>query len=82
MNKVLFNERHTTLQIYYYLPDHPSIIQEFLWQCLDHQPEFPRIHQFLEYWRNHIEARIHTIYLAHIDYWGKMTFKNITKEFN
>ena len=82
MTKLQFDERLTTIQIYYYIPDYQSLLQEFMWQTIDCQPNFPRTHQFLEHWRNHIEARIHTIYLAHTDFWGQTTFKNITKEFN
>jgi uncharacterized protein Usg len=82
MVKPVFYERLTTIQVFYYIPDYQTLLQEFTWQFVDYQPEFPRAHQFIEHWRDHIEARIHTIYLAHCDYWGKMTFRNVTKEFN
>lgn len=82
MTKQTFDERLTTIQIYYYIPDYQSLLQEFTWQCVDYQPEFPRTHKFLRHWKDNIDARIHTIYLAHIDLWGNLTFKNITKEFN
>jgi uncharacterized protein Usg len=82
MTKQEFDERLTTIQIYYYIPDYQSLLQEFIWQTVDRQPDFPRSHQFLDHWRIHIEARIHTIYLAHTDFWGKMIFRNVTKEFN
>jgi uncharacterized protein Usg len=82
MTKQEFDERLTTIQIYYYIPDYQSLLQEFIWQTVDRQPDFPRSHQFLEHWRNHIEARIHTIYLAHTDFWGRTIFRNVTKEFN
>ena len=82
MVKPVFDERLTTIQIYYYIPDYQSLLQEFTWQFVDYQPEFPRAHQFLRHWKENVEARIHTIYLAHIDLWGNLTFKNITKEIN
>lgn len=75
------NERKTTIQIYYYIPDYSNILQEFIWQCVDYQPEFPRTHQFLEYWHKNIEAKIHTIYLSQCDFWGNYQYKNITQEF-
>jgi len=80
MVSALFDERLTTIQVYYYLPDYQSLLQEFTWQFVDYQPEFPRAHQFVKHWQDHIEARIHAIYLAHIDYWGKMNIINFTKE--
>lgn len=82
MGKPVFDERLTTIQIYYYIPDYQSLLQEFTWQFVDYQPEFPRAHEFVLYWKDHIEARIHTIYLAHVDFWGNLNFKNVTKEFN
>lgn len=81
MVKPVFDERLTTLQIFYYIPDYQYLLQEFTWQFVDYQPEFPRAHKFMDHWKQNVEARIHTIYLAHTDYWGKLTFKNVTGEF-
>ncbi|MEL0251270.1 MAG: hypothetical protein VW935_04870, partial [Novosphingobium sp.] len=32
----------TTIQIHYYLPDHPSLLQMFAFQQYDLAPRFPR----------------------------------------
>lgn len=56
--------RLTTAEVLYYLPDHPSLLQSFVWQTLDLAPKYPRIQQFLEYWRREIEAVIHSVQLA------------------
>jgi uncharacterized protein Usg len=53
--------RLTTLDLLYHLPDHPGVLQQFLWQTLDQAPDFPRIHQFLEFWRREIDAVIHSV---------------------
>lgn len=53
--------RLTTLDLLYHLPDHPGVLQQFLWQTLDEAPDFPRIHQFLDYWRREIDAVIHSV---------------------
>lgn len=47
-----------TLSVLYYMPDHRSIINEFLWQTMDLRPKYPRIERFLDYWRREIEAPI------------------------
>ena len=47
----LRGERLTTAQVLYYMPDSPSLLQEFVWQTLDLAPEFPRVHRFLGFWR-------------------------------
>ena len=56
--------RLTTAEVIYYLPDHPSLLQRFLWQTLDLPPEFPRVHKFLIFWRREIEAVIHSVTLT------------------
>jgi uncharacterized protein Usg len=57
----LRGERLTTTQVLYYMPDSPSLLQEFVWQTLDLAPEYPRIHRFLDYWRREIDAVIHSV---------------------
>lgn len=78
----IFHERLTTVQIYYYMPDYRHVLQEFLWQTVDYDPEFPRIHRFLDHWRVNVQAKIHTIYLMHEDYWGRMNKMNFTGRFD
>ena len=57
----LLGERLTTAEVIYYMPDHPSLLQRFLWQTLDLPPEFPRVHKFLLFWRREIDAVIHSV---------------------
>lgn len=56
--------RLATAEVLYYIPDHPSLLQSFMWQTLDLAPEYPRIHKFLEFWRREIDAVIHSVRLA------------------
>jgi uncharacterized protein Usg len=51
-------------EVLYYMPDHPKLLQTFLWQSLDVAPKFPRLHQFLDHWRREIEAVIHSVRVA------------------
>ena len=57
----LRGQRLTTAEVIYYMPDHPSLLQRFMWQTLDLAPDYPRIHQFLEFWRREIDAVIHSV---------------------
>ena len=41
--------RMTTAEILYHMPDHPGILQSFIWQKLDMPPEFPKLHKFLDF---------------------------------
>jgi uncharacterized protein Usg len=56
--------RLTTAEVLYYMPDHPALIQSFIWQTLDLAPAYPRIHRFLDFWRREIDAVIHSVRLA------------------
>ncbi|MBI3440561.1 MAG: Usg family protein [Proteobacteria bacterium] len=57
----LHNSRLTTAQILYHLPDHPLLLQSFLWQEYDLAPDFPRLRRFLDFWTREIEGRLHSV---------------------
>lgn len=54
-----------TAEVLYYIPDHPKLLQTFMWQTLDVAPRFPRVEKFLDFWRREIEAVIHSVRVAH-----------------
>ena len=56
--------RLATAEVLYYMPDHPSLLQSFIWQTLDLAPAYPRLKQFLDFWRREIDAVIHSVELA------------------
>lgn len=70
-----------TAEISYWLPDHPSLLQQFVWQTWDLAPAFPELVRFLEHWRREIEATIHEIRVAHRDLVGPASLRTIDGEF-
>lgn len=56
--------RLTTAEILYYMPDHPKLLQSFVWQTLDLAPRYPRIEKFLDFWKREIDAVIHSVRIA------------------
>ncbi len=60
----LHGKRLTTAEVLYYIPEHPKLLQSFLWQTLDEAPDFPRIQRFLEFWRREIDAVIHSVAIS------------------
>jgi uncharacterized protein Usg len=56
--------RLTTAEILYHMPDHPGLLQSFIWQKHDRAPDFPELHRFLDFWRRDIEATLHSIRVA------------------
>jgi uncharacterized protein Usg len=53
--------RLTTAEIIYHLPDHPDLLQSFIWQKLDRAPDFPELRRFLEFWSRNIEGKLHSV---------------------
>ena len=53
-----------TLNVLYWMPDYTHILQEFIWQTSDVRPEYPRVHRFLNYWHDNIEAVIAEVNIA------------------
>lgn len=54
-----------TAEIHYWMPDHPSLLQQFVWQTMDLAPAFPELSRFLDHWRRDVEATLHSIRVAH-----------------
>ncbi len=42
--------RLTTAEILYHMPDHPHLLQSYLWQEYDLAPNFPALRRFLDFW--------------------------------
>jgi len=55
------NYRLTTAEILYRLPDHPSVLQTFIWQELDIQPQFPVLNRFLDFWHRSLDGKLHSV---------------------
>jgi uncharacterized protein Usg len=56
--------RLATAEILYRLPDHPRLLQSFVWQDYDIAPRFPVLNRFLEFWTRRIEGRLHSVRLT------------------
>ncbi len=56
--------RLTTAEILYHMPDHPGLLQSYVWQDLDLAPRFPTLRRFLEFWTRELDGRLHSIRVA------------------
>ena len=54
-----------TVDVLYYMPDYTDIVQEFIWQTNDHTPDLPRVHKFLNFWKENVEAVIKEVKVAY-----------------
>lgn len=57
----------TTAEILYRMPDHPALLQTYLWQEYDLYPQFPNLHRFLDFWSHRLDGVLHTITVAHCE---------------
>ena len=64
LHRQLNGYRITTAEILYHLPDHPALLQSFLWQQLDMAPDYPMLRQFLDFWARNIEGKLHSVKVA------------------
>lgn len=52
------------VNVRYYRPDYTHILQEFICHFDDIVPEIPRVHSFLNYWKENIEAKIKEVIVS------------------
>lgn len=52
------------LGIIYYRLDYPSLLQEFHLHIEDTVPDIPRVHKFLNFWKDNIEATIKEVQVS------------------
>jgi uncharacterized protein Usg len=55
----------TTAEIFYRMPDHPSLLQSYIWQDYDLHPLFPKLKGFLDFWSKNLEGQLYRIRVAH-----------------
>lgn len=55
----------TTAEIHYRIPDHPSLLQLYIWQEYDHAPSFPVLKAFLDYWQRELDGALYMVRVAH-----------------
>ena len=56
--------RLTTAEILYHLPDHPALLQSYVWQEYDLAPHYPALDKFLAFWKRELEGRLHSVRVA------------------
>lgn len=55
----------TTAEILYHLPDHPVLLQSYIWQDYDLHPRFPKLTGFLQFWKARLDGKLYRVTVAH-----------------
>jgi len=59
--------RLTTAEILYHMPDHPDLLQTYIWQALDLAPRFPELQKFLSFWQQNLDGKLHSVRVANCE---------------
>lgn len=65
LQKMLEGCSLTTAEILYRMPDHPALLQSFIWQEYDMYPRFPRLKRFLDFWDANLEGPLFKVTVIH-----------------
>lgn len=72
----------TTAEMYYHMPDHPHVLNSFIWQNYDLAPDHNRLLKFIDFWREEIEGRLHSVVFTHRKMISPGEWRNVVGEFN
>ena len=70
----------TTAEILYRLPDHPILLQSYVWQDYDLAPRFPALMKFLAFWREKLDGPLHSVRVAHATLIKPAEIRNVEME--
>ena len=71
----------TTAQVLYHMPDHPGLLQTFIWQHYDLAPKFPELSKFIEFWKAQLEGPLHSISYTHKRLIAPNEWRSVSGEF-
>ena len=77
---MLYNYRLTTAEILYHMPDHPMLLQTYIWQQLDLSPDFPVLQKFLGFWEKKLDGKLHSVKIANCEIVRPSDFRPCTSE--
>ncbi|MBL8574264.1 MAG: usg protein [Hyphomicrobiaceae bacterium] len=71
----------TTAEILYRMPDHPRILQSYVWQDYDLAPKFPELNRFLLFWKTRLDGPVVTVTVAHKELLSPAELRLVSGEF-
>jgi uncharacterized protein Usg len=81
LERQLCGYRLTTAEILYHLPDHPKLLQSFVWQKLDLAPRYPELRRFLDFWTREIDGKLHSVKIGTQELVSAGELRAVTAEF-
>lgn len=81
MQLMLEDYRLTTAEITYHMPDHPALLQIYVWQEYDHSPDYPELHRFLDFWERKLDGKLHSVVISDVEIIKPSDFRHFNSEF-
>jgi uncharacterized protein Usg len=72
----------TTAEILYHMPDHPSMLQTYIWQDHDLYPHFPELRRFLDFWQRMLDGALHSVRVSHTGLIKPSEIRLVDREFS
>ncbi len=63
--------RLATAEIVYHMPDHPGVLQAFIWQHYDLAPHYPVLKRFLAFWEATLDGALHSVRSPAPSFWPR-----------
>ncbi len=77
MEMQLRGYRLSTAEIIYRMPDHPEVLQSFIWQLYDIAPDYPELKKFLDFWQGNLDGPLHSVRVTTRDLIGAGRYRNV-----
>ncbi len=59
--------RRSIAEILHHMPDHPGLLQSFIWQDLDLAPNVPALQKFLAFRTHNLDGTLHSERVGHAE---------------
>ena len=71
----------TTAEMYYFMPDHPHVLNLFVWQDYDKAPDHDRLLNFISFWHESLDGPLHSVRYTHKTLLSPGDWRHVTGEF-
>lgn len=72
----------TTAEMFYHMPDHPHVLNTFVWQDYDLAPDHDKLLKFIGFWQEKLDGPLHSVRFIHRKLISPGEWRHVTGEFH
>ena len=72
----------TTAEMFYYMPDHPHVLNTFIWQDYDLKPYHEKLLNFIGFWQDELDGPLHSVRCVDRKLISAGQWRHVTGEFH